>query len=160
MCWMNARNQPTLARTNRKATVTEVCGTNSSMPSDAPRTDRRMVSAYTNVPAKTPRVVCVTRLSRKEPITRGVNWLLASWSTTIVIENTRPVTEIIAEAIVPSRARAPSGPPWKSQGTEPLRLRSRAGRAIPSSPEPTVSATGRTQNGSHSRRHGLGRGGR
>ena len=30
---------------------------------------------------------------------RGVNWLLASWRTTIVIEKTRPVTEIMALAI-------------------------------------------------------------
>lgn len=32
----------------------------------------------------------------------------------MVIEKTRPVTEMIAEAIVPSRLRAPSGPPWKT----------------------------------------------
>ena len=49
--------------------------------------------------------------------TRGEYWLEASCSTTIVIEKTRPVTEIIAPAIVESTVRAPSIPPGKSSGT-------------------------------------------
>ena len=42
-----------------------------------------------------------------------MNWLLASCMTTIVIEKTRPVTEIIALAIVLSRLRAESALPPK-----------------------------------------------
>ena len=61
----------------------------------------------------TPRVTWVIRLARKVPIRRGVNWLLASCMTTIVIEKTRPVSEIIALAIVLSRLRAESTLPLK-----------------------------------------------
>lgn len=63
--------------------------------------------------AKMPRVTWVIRLERKSPSTRGLYWLLASWMTTIVMENTRPVTEIIAPAMLPSMSRAPLGPPGK-----------------------------------------------
>lgn len=62
----------------------------------------------------TPKVAWVMRLPRKLPSTRGLNWLLASCRMTIVIENTRPVIEIMPVAILPNNPRAPLGPPWKT----------------------------------------------
>ncbi len=48
---------------------------------------------------------------------RGENWLLASCSAMMVIENTRPVNEIIDAMIADRTARAPSGPPAKRNGS-------------------------------------------
>ena len=58
------------------------------------------------------------RSSRKDSRIRGVNWLDASCNTTIVTENTRPVTEIMALLIVVSTLRAPSGPPSNKNGRD------------------------------------------
>ena len=110
MWWMKAKKSATLASTRRKATVTDSWGTKGSAP---PRTSRRTMSAKTNDAVKTPRVVWVMRLPRNPPSRRGLNWLLASCMTTMVIENTSPVTEIIALAMVLSRLRAESAFPPK-----------------------------------------------
>ncbi len=110
MWWMKARKSPTLASTSAKASVTDSCGTNGLSPA---RTSRSTMRAKTKEAVKTPRVTCTTRLPRKLPSSRGVNWLLASCMTTMVIEKTRPVTEIIALAMVLRRLRAESALPLK-----------------------------------------------
>ncbi len=84
---------------------------------------------------------------------RGVNWLLASCSTTIVIEKTRPVTEIMALAMVLSRLRAPSGPPSKTNGTCSASAESSAGRTRPRTKAETTMAVGTAQNGCQRRVH-------
>lgn len=111
---MNARNRTKAVSTRREARDTDSCGTNASASSAAPRTSRSTVRAYTNEATKTPSVHCVMRVDRKSCRIRGLNCLEASCMTTIVIEKTRPVTEIIALAMVPSTLRAPAGPPGKA----------------------------------------------
>ena len=91
MWWMNAKNIATLARTSTNAVVTDSWGTKGFAP---PRTSRSTTKAKRNEEVKTPSVTWVIRLPRNVPSSRGVNWLLASCMTTIVIVKTRPVSEI------------------------------------------------------------------
>src|SRR5690625_4409196 len=63
---------------------------------------------------KTPSTTWLARSEVKFLSTRGVNWLEASWSATIVIEKTTPVTVMIPLAIALRTPRAPSAPPPKS----------------------------------------------
>ena len=81
-----------------------------------------------------------------------MNWLLASCSTTIVIEKTSPVTEIIAPAIVESTDRAPSGPLSNASGIVPTPW-STSGRPIPRTTASTHQVAGTTQNGPSTARH-------
>lgn len=151
--WMNARKKPTQARVIRNASVTEICGTNCS-PSLSPRTYRVTVRANTKVDRKMPNVPWTTRYCRKPPSTRGVNWLKASCSTTMVMEKTRPVTEIMAEAITPSTSRAPSGPPWKTYCSRVSpSVSSHCGSRIPNTTAARTQAAGCAQNGFHIRSH-------
>ncbi len=59
----------------------------------------------TNVPSTT----CVCGCAMKLRTRRGPNWLAASVSTTMVIENTRAVIVIIDDSSVASTLRASSG---------------------------------------------------
>ena len=61
----------------------------------------------------TPSGIWLPRSRRNVRSTRGENWLEASWSTTIVIVNTSPVTVIIDAAIVAKICSALVGPPSK-----------------------------------------------
>ncbi len=56
----------------------------------------------------------MTRSARKRRSVRGEYCELASCSTTIVIENTSAVNEIIDVVIADNNARAPAGPPPNS----------------------------------------------
>jgi hypothetical protein len=73
------------------------------------------VRAKTKVDSQIARVPWTVRLRRKPSIMRGLKELLTSCSTTSVMEKTRPVTEIVAEAMTPSTSRAASGPPSKTK---------------------------------------------
>ncbi len=137
--------------------MTDSCGTNSSTSSFAPRTVRSTARAYTNDAVNTPSVAWVVRLARKLSSRRGVNCDWASWSTTMVIEKTSPVTEIIALAMVERRLRAPSGPPSKMYGTSKVNVPSTHGRTTARASAPRTIARGSTQKGRHSRCHGPGR---
>jgi hypothetical protein len=71
-----------------------------------------------------------------------VNCDWASWSTTMVIEKTSPVTEIIALAMVERRLRAPSGPPSKMYGTSKVNVPSTHGRTTARASAPRTIARG------------------
>ncbi len=150
---MNASRQATHASASPNANDTDTRGTNPGSVSVWSRTERSTVSENTNVPMNTPNVACTTRLLRKLPSTRGVNWLLASCRTTIVIENTTPELEIIAEAIVVRTSRAASGPPGNTQRTYGRSQRSASGNATPSTSATSAEAAGTAQNGAHTRAH-------
>ena len=85
-----------------------------------------------------------------------MNWDCASCSTTMVMEKTRPVTEIIALAMVERRPRAPSGPPWKTNGISWEMLRSSHGSTQESTRAANTMTKGSTQNGRQIRCHRLG----
>ena len=72
-------------------------GTNSRGPPGPIETSARI--AYTNVATKPPRVSWVTRSRMKLRSIRGPNWVEASVSVTIMIENTSVTTVITAAAI-------------------------------------------------------------
>ena len=150
MWWMKAKNNATLASTSRKATVTESWGTKGSSP---PRTSRSTMRANTKDDVKTPRVTWVIRLLRKLPSRRGVNWLLASCMTTMVIEKTSPVTEIMALAMVLSRLRADSAPPPKRYGRSSVSAASMRGSNRPAATARAQIIDGSTQKGPQSRSH-------
>ena len=86
--------------------------------------------------------------------TRGENWLLVSWSTTMVIENTRPVNEIIDVMIAESSARAPSGPPVKRKGTF-SEVSSHSSSAVRESPRRAARAAHRSGTAQNSSRRRL-----
>jgi hypothetical protein len=73
------------------------------------------------VPMKTPSTPWFTRSATKLRRRRGVNWLLASWSATMVTEKTVPVTVMSPPAIALRTPRAPSAPPPNSH-TQAKRL--------------------------------------
>ncbi len=103
-------NSPTLANTNKKATVTAARGTNAPCPTE-PRTARCTTMAYTNVATKTPRENWINRSRRKVRNTRDDSCPLVSCRAAMVMENTRPVKEIIAWVIDDKKLRAPEGGP-------------------------------------------------
>lgn len=154
---MKARNRAKAVSTRRYARDTNSCGTNAAASSAAPRTSRSTVRAYTNEATNTPSVHWVMRVDRKSCRIRGLNWLLASCMTTMVMEKTRPVTEIIALATVPSTLRAPAGPPGKATPIWWWRAASSRGRMKPSDTAAGVARAGITQKGSKRRRSGEAR---
>jgi hypothetical protein len=112
---MNTMSAPMLASRRTSARVTPTCGTNGSCSSPAEWMLRRMRRVYVNVPMNTPSTVWFTRSATKLRSRRGVNWLLASCSATIVTEKTVPVTVMRPPAMAVSTPRVPSAPPPKSQ---------------------------------------------
>ncbi|HUS98613.1 MAG TPA: hypothetical protein VMX97_17955, partial [Hyphomicrobiaceae bacterium] len=68
------------------------------------------------MPAKIPSTTCVTRLRMKFRRMREVYWLEASASTTKIMENVTPTTDIIEPAIVDIIPRAPSAPAPNRRG--------------------------------------------
>ncbi len=106
--WMYATNMATLASSSATPAVVETAGTNES--SVVLRTVRRTSTAYTNVATNTPSATWVSRSRRNVRSTRGEYWLLVNWSTTMVIEKTRPVNVIIEVEMAERTSRAPSGP--------------------------------------------------
>ena len=103
-------NRPTLASTRTNAPVTAMRGTNGSWPAE-PVTARCTTMAYTKVDTNTPSANWMARSRRKARSTRGENCPLVSCSTTMVMENTRPVNAIMAWVIDDRKLRAPSGGP-------------------------------------------------
>lgn len=70
----------------------------------------------------------------------------------MVMEKTRPVTEIMAEAVVPSTSRAPSGPPWNTYRSRVTpSSSSHCGSRMPSTTEAITQAAGIAQKGFHIR---------
>jgi len=92
----------------------------------------------------------------------GRDWLLVSCRTTIVIENTSPVKEIIEVMIAESSDRAPSGPPANRNGRV-NDVSSRASSPVRPSPRAaaaTAHSSGSAQNRSCSQNQRLFTGGR
>ena len=95
-------NTRILAIASKQASPRESTGTVLSI---ALNTNRQ----YKKVETKVPRVTWLTLSCTKLRGMRGPNWLEASDSTTITIENTTPAVPIITLAIVERVALAPSG---------------------------------------------------
>ncbi len=93
-----------------KATVTATWGTNAPCPTE-PRTARCTTIAYTKVATKVPRENWISRSRTKVRSTRDDNCPLVSCKATMVMENTRPVKEIMAWVIDDKKLRAPDGGP-------------------------------------------------
>jgi hypothetical protein len=88
-------------------------------------------------------VTWVTRSPKNVRRTRGLNWLDASWSTTIVIENVNPATVMSEPAITESSVRAAEPSPWKNQPMPPRSMpRSTSTRTIPSAAKTAVITPG------------------
>ena len=92
------------------------------------------------------------RSRRNVRSTRGENCPLVSCSTTIVIENTSAVNEIIELTMADSSVRAPSGPPAnrKAGGVAPSRFESILDRPSARSPARIPNIVGSTQKRSFS----------
>ncbi len=108
MWWMKPTRVPMLTSPRTSVRLTPSPGTK---PSSPPRTSRRVRRAKTNVPTKTASADWVHRSRSNELSTRGLNWLDASWSATIVIVNVNAAKVSTDEATVLRIARAESGPP-------------------------------------------------
>ena len=95
------------------------------------------------MPTKTPIVTCVMRSAKNVRSTRGLNWLDASCSATIVIENVSPATVIREPAITDSTVRAADASPLKAyHAGVTCSLSSSSTRPIASSANPTRKTAG------------------
>ena len=88
-------------------------------------------------------MICVIRSPKNVRRMRGLNWLAASCSTTIVIENVSPATVISEPAITDSTVRA-AGPSPENTHWAPSRSswRSTSTSTIPSTPKTTTITPG------------------
>ena len=76
-----------------------------------------------------------------------------------MIEKTRPVTEMVAEAMTPSTSRAASGPPENTKKNGSLASRaSNVGTITPAARAATTATAGIIQNGPQSRCQRVSRG--
>ena len=145
--WMKPISRITATTPSALATVTVSRGTNCSTPPTA----RRPIRQKTKMPTKTPTVACVIRSPRKFGSTRGLNWLDASCSTTIVTEKVRPATVISEPAIVSKTVRAALALPPKTHGVAwPITFASRRTSANESAPSATTISEGTNQSPSTS----------
>ncbi len=106
----HSAHSPTLRTTRTNAPLTAIVGTNGWWPIE-PVMARWTTMEYTKVETNTPRENWMVRSRRNPRSTRGENCPLVSCSTTIVIENTRPVKAIIAWVIEDKKLLAPDGDP-------------------------------------------------
>jgi hypothetical protein len=130
--------------------VTARPGTSTSAP-----TSRSTISEYSAVATNVPKQCWLGRSRRNVRSTRGENWVLASCSATIVIENTVPVNAIVEPEMAERTWRALSGPrPNTSQlGTSPPSLLSIATMTTAAAMAPNAHTMGRNHSPvfSHSR---------
>jgi len=105
---------------------------------------RNVSTQNTKVATSIPMTVWLTRSLMNERITRGENWLLASWRLTTVNEKTTPAVVIVAPATVLSSHVAPllfiCTP--KPAGPSSSRARSRYAVASASATPATTSTVG------------------
>jgi hypothetical protein len=98
------------------------------------------------VPTKTASALCVHRSRSSEVSTRGLNWLEASCSATIVIEKVSPAKVRTEVATVCKMARAESGPPPYSRPAAPPYARSSRTVTSAATPASTAPSAGSAQN--------------